>query len=817
MRLLIVGGVAGGASAAARARRLDEKAEIIMFERGEHISFANCGLPYHIGNTITDRDRLLVTTPEVMKEKFNIDVRTFNEVVSIDREKKEVLIKDLKSNREYHESYDALVLSPGAAPVKPPIPGIDNEGIYSLRNLKDMDAIKDSVKGKKSAVVVGGGYIGLEMIEALRHKKMDVTLVELAEQVMGPADYEMASLLHNEIIMNGVNLQLGKSVTKFEKSGDRLNVILSSGEKIETDTVIMAIGVRPENKLAKDAGLELGETGGIKVSPSMQTNDESIYAVGDAVEVIDFNTGKPALIPLAGPANRQGRIAVDNIFGRKRTYGQTQGSAVCKVFDLTFGMTGLSEKAAKKHSINYDKVYVHPASHASYYPGAHPVALKLLFNPEDGKVLGGQAIGVDGVDKRVDVIAVAVRAGLTVYDLEELELVYAPPYGSAKDPVNYAGFVAANVLRGDAKHFHAEEIERLKDNQKLLDVRTAEEIEAGAIPGAMHIPLHEIRDRIGELSKDKEYMIYCATGLRSYLAYRIFAQHGIKASSLDGGYRTYNMAMANSKAVYDKTEMSDDTGGEAEVEPDSIESSNYEIVQKIDASGLQCPGPIGQLKKAIGSVEIGQAVEIISTDPGFAADIPAWCRSTGNECVSVEKSDGGKFKAVVIKKGAQKCSAITSCSKKMTNVVFSNELDKAMATLIIANGAASAGYEVTLFFTFWGLSLLRKEQNVAVEKDMLGKMFGMMLPKGVKGLKLSQMNMAGMGSVMMNHVMESKNVMPLSELIEQAKENGVKFVACSMSMDVMGIKEEELIDGVEIGGVAMYIDSLSQSNAGLFI
>jgi len=815
MKILIIGGVAGGASAAARARRLDEKAEIILFERGEHISFANCGLPYHIGGVIPERESLLVTTPEVMYEKFAIDVRVRNEVVKIERDKKQVLVKDLKTGQDYVETYDYLILSPGAAAIKPPISGIDLPGIFSLRNLEDMDRIKSAVKGKASAVVVGGGYIGLEMTESLRHLGLEVTLVELANQVMGPADPEMATMQHTEIKMNSVNLRLGQSVTSFTANDDKIRVILSSGDKIDTDAVIMAIGVRPENGLAKDAGIEVGVTGGIKVNSFMQTSDESVYAVGDAVEVKDLMTGKPALIPLAGPANRQGRIAVDNIFGLKREYRDTQGSAVCKVFDLTFAMTGLSEKQAVKNAIRYDKVYVHPANHASYYPGATSISLKMIYDPDTGRVLGAQAVGLDGVEKRIDVMAVAIRAGMTVYDLEEMELCYAPPYGSAKDPVNYAGFVAANLLRGHGEHFHANEVSTLKPDQKLLDVRTLEEVQAGMIPGAVHIPLHELRQKISELSPDREYMVYCQAGLRGYLAYRILKQRGFRASNLDGGYKTY--CMFNQTAVYDKSSMGDDAGSESEIANDAAVAGDVNIVRTLDVSGLQCPGPISQLRKAIDTIDKGQAVEVLSTDPGFAADVPAWCRSTGHQSVSVEKVAGGKYRAVVRKLGQQSCTAITTCQKQMSNVIFSNDFDKAMAALIIANGAVAAGYKVTLFFTFWGLSLLRREPDKPVKKDMMEKMFGMMLPKGVDGLKLSKMNMGGMGTVMMHHVMASKNVATLKELLQQAIENGVKMVACSMSMDVMGIKESELIDGVELGGVAMYIDELSKSNAGLFI
>lgn len=814
MKILIVGGVAGGASAAARARRLSEDAEIILFERGEHISFANCGLPYFIGDIIDDREKLLVTTPEVMKSKFNIDVRVFNEVTGINRDKKEVSVKNLQTGEEYIEKYDSLILSPGASAVKPPISGIDTSGIFSLRNIEDMDRIKAAAKGKSSALVVGGGYIGLEMTESLAHAGMKVTLVELADQVMGPADKEMASMLHSELKMQGVDLKLGQSVNAFEKSEDKIRVSISSGEKVLVDLVIMAIGVRPENKLAKDAGLEIGVTGGIKVNARMQTSDESIYAVGDAVEVRDLMTGKPSLIPLAGPANRQGRIAADNIMGLHREYRDTQGSAVCKVFDLTFAMTGLSEKQAVKNAIRYDKIYVHPASHATYYPGATSISLKMIYDPDTGRVLGAQAVGLDGVEKRIDVMAVAIRAGMTVYDLEELELCYAPPYGSAKDPVNYAGFVAANLMREHARHFHVADLANLKSGQKIVDVRSPEEVMAGAIPGAVNIPLPDIRERIAEFSTDKEYLIYCQAGLRGYLACRILNQKGINATNLDGGYKTWSMV--NQSAVYDKGELPDDAGGEAEITHDAgcVEEK---IVKKIDVCGMQCPGPITRLREAVDSICKGDCVEVVSTDPGFAGDVPAWCRSTGNECVSVSKAPGGKYVAVVRKKSQLACVPLTSCQKQMTNVVFSNDLDKAMAALIIANGAAAAGYKTTLFFTFWGLSLLRKDPEKPVKKDLMEKMFGMMLPVGVDGLKLSKMNMGGMGTVMMHKVMDSKHVTPLRELLKQAIANKIKLVACSMSMDVMGIKEEELIDGVEIGGVAMYIDELSRSNAGLFI
>ncbi len=817
-KLLIVGGVAGGASAAARARRLDEGAEIILFERGPDISFANCGLPYHIGGTIAERDKLLVTTPEIMTAKFNIDVRTRSEVISIDREKKEVAVKNLKTGETYNEGYDHLILSPGAAPVRPPIPGIDNPKVMTLRNLEDMDRIIQSLDGKKAAAVIGGGYIGLEMAEALREKKIATTLIELAPQVMGPADPEMATVLHQELRLFGVNLKLETSVTAFEESADGVELILSDGEKLHVDAAVLAIGVKPETTLAVQAGLDLGSTGGIKVNDRMQTSDPDIYAVGDAVEVTDLTSSQPALIPLAGPANRQGRIAADNIFGRDSTYKNTQGTAICKVFNMAIGMTGLSEKTAKRQEIKVEKVYVHPASHASYYPGSHPVSLKLVFDPDTGKVLGAQAVGAEGIDKRIDVLAVAIRAGMTVYDLEEMELTYAPPFGSAKDPINYAGFAAANVLRGDVRLCSVDEMRRPAEHQKLIDVRTREEVAAGTIPGAKNIPLAELRDNLDALDKEKEYLIFCKVGLSGYLACRILSQHGFTCKNLSGGTKTYSMFNAGQDESIPESEItSDDPGAETVMASPAEPAAAGQIMEEIDACGLQCPGPIMQLSKGLDAIQPGEAIAITSTDPGFMADIPAWCNSTGNQLDLLEPANGA-YRAVITKQGqrAPVASAASAGPKRFTNVVFSNDFDKAVAAFIIANGAASMGYEVTLFFTFWGLNILRKEGAVSVKKNFIEKMFGWMMPKGPNKLSLSQMNMGGMGLAMIKGIMKHKNVSTLPELIESAQANGVKMVACAMSMDLMGIKREELIDGVEEGGVAMYIDHIGD-NGNLFI
>lgn len=815
-KIVIVGGVAGGASTAARARRLSEDAEIVLFERGPDISFANCGLPYHIGGTIADRDKLLVTTPEVMTAKFNVDVRVLSEVLSIDRDKKEVAVKNLKTGEKYVEAYDHLVLSPGASPIRPPIPGIDHANVLTLRNLEDMDRIIRSMENKTSAAVIGGGYIGLEMAEALREKKFETTLIELAPQVMGPADPEMATVLHQELRLYGVDLKLETSVTAFEESEDGVDLILSDGEKLHVDFAVLAIGVKPESKLAVEAGLELGSTGGIKVNDHMVTSDPAIYAVGDAVEVIDFSTRQPALIPLAGPANRQGRIAADNLFGRDSVYKETQGTAICKVFNMAIGMTGLSEKAARRQNIAYEKVYVHPASHASYYPGSHPVSLKLLFDPETGRVLGAQAVGAKGVDKRIDVIAVAVRAGLTVYDLEEMELSYAPSFGSAKDPVNYAGFAASNVLRGDTRLSSVEEMSHPAENQVLLDVRTPEEVAAGTIPGAKNIPLAQLRGRLAELNRDKEYLLFCKVGLSGYLAGRILSQHGFKNKNLSGGLKTYSMMTDQNQAGIPEEETTGDDAGMDTIVNETQTHDAGTVVRTIDACGLQCPGPILQLSKTLEGVQPGEAIAITSTDPGFMGDVPAWCNSTGNQLDSLEPADGA-YRAVITKKAkVTGAVAVNAGPKRFTNVVFSNDLDKAIAAFIIANGAATMGYEVTLFFTFWGLNILRKDAPVTVKKTLIEKMFGFMMPKGPNKLKLSQMQMGGMGAAMIKGIMKQKNVLSLPELMQTAIDNGVKIVACTMSMDLMGIHSEELIDGIEEGGVAMYIDQIG-GNANLFI
>ncbi len=801
-RILIVGGVAGGASTAARARRLSEDAEIIMFEKSGYISFANCGLPYYIGGQIKDRNRLLVQTSESMRKRFNIDVRVKTEVLKINRKNKSVETKNLITGKEKTESYDVLVLSPGAEPFKPPIKGIENS--LTLRNVEDMDKIISNLDGVKTATVVGGGFIGLEMAEALVDKNIKVTIVELANQIMGPVDLEIASLLHSEISANGVSLKLGTSVDLIEKS----SVKLSSGENLESDITIMAIGVKPETKLAKDAGLNIGERGGILVDDYMKTNDENIFAVGDAIEVKDFVGNFQTMVPLAGPANRQGRIAADNIFGRLTTYKKTQGTSICKVFNTAVAMTGMNEKSLLREKISYEKIYIHPSSHAGYYPGAHQMSLKLLFSLDSGKIFGAQAVGADGIDKRIDIIATAIRSNLTVFDLEELELCYAPPFGSAKDPVNYAGFVAANIIKKDCQVCHVSDIINATENQVILDVRTKAENETGKIKNSINIPLDDLRNRLTELSNDKEYLVYCAAGLRGYIGCRILTQNGYKCKNLSGGFKTYKgVTQSVPKVELPLKKMKSETDVENQI------MKNNEISVQIDACGMQCPGPIMKIKETIESLNEGETISITSTDPGFFEDSKAWCESTGNTLVNLENENG--IISAVVAKGTKQVSK--GLEKNKTIVVFSGDFDKAMAAFIIANGAAAMGSKVTLFFTFWGLNILRKDDHISVKKNMIEKMFGMMMPRGAKKLKLSKMNMMGMGTSMMKGIMKNKNAASLPELIDSALKNGVKLIACTMSMDMMGIKREEMIDGIEEGGVAMYLNKAESGNVNLFI
>ncbi|WP_027400247.1 FAD-dependent oxidoreductase [Anaerovorax odorimutans] len=842
-KVVIIGGVAGGATTAARLRRLDESLEIIILERGEYISYANCGLPYYIGDVIKEREALLLQTPQVMKSRFNIDVRTSNEVVSIDKKQKSVVIKNVKTQEEYVENYDTLVIATGSSPLKPNIPGIDGPGINTLWTIPDTDEIKAFIEQKKPkrATVIGGGFIGLEMAENLHASGCEVTLVEMQDQVMAPADYEMAQLLHENMRMNNVNLLLGDGVKSFSHNNGVTTIELQSGKTIDTELVILSIGVKPNSQLAKDAGLTLNKRGGIVVNKNLKTSDPNIYSVGDVIEVEDYVLKNPTMIPLAGPANKQARICANNIF--KETHGAkdkleeykgTQGTSVAKVFDLTVATTGINEKTlikmGKKVNKDYYVALINQKSHAGYYPGATPLTLKLLFDPS-GNIFGAQIVGLEGVDKRIDVIASTQRMGGTIHDLCELELAYAPPYSSAKDPVNMAGFVAENILNGLVSFTSWDHIKKtLNENpskQIILDVGEDAERMAFEIPNSYHIPLGQLRQRLSELDKDKLIIPYCAIGVRSYNAARILMNSGFKNVKVyPGGTTLYK------SVFHENTEKkTTDTSASVSNKKDSNESNekkidlNNIVAKKVlDCSGLQCPGPIMRVFNTVNEIEPGDIIQVSATDMGFARDIDAWCKRTGNTLVKSERI--GKENIVYIQKGTNNNadtnssgtpSGAVSIPQGKTIIVFSGDLDKVLASFIIANGAASLGRPVTMFFTFWGLNALRKTEKQNIKKPFIENMFGSMMPRGTTKLSLSKMHMGGMGTKMMKKVMRDKNIDSLEDLMKQAMANGVKLIACTMSMDVMGITKDELIDGVDFAGVAAYLGDAEESNVNLFV
>lgn len=814
MNYLIIGGVAGGATVAARLRRMDEKANIILFERGKYVSYANCGLPYYIGDTINNREKLFVQTAKGFTDRFRIDIRTEQEVTAIRPDKKEVEIKNLSTGETYTETYDKLVLSPGAEPLRPGIEGIGSKKIFTLRNVPDTDTIKNYVntENPKRAIVVGGGFIGLEMAENLHDLGIQVDVVEMANQVMAPLDFSMAAIVHRQLTDKGVGLHLEDGVSRFEEKDGGVTVHLRSGKQIATDMVLLSIGVRPETKLAKDAGLAIGERGGIAVNDYMQTSDADIYALGDAVEVRHLVTGQPALIPLAGPANKQGRIVADNIvFGNKKKYPGSIGTSIAKVFDLTVAAAGANAKLLQQNNIPYISSYTHGASHAGYYPGAVPLSIKILFAPENGKLLGAQIVGFNGVDKRIEMLAQVIQRGGTVHDLAELEHAYAPPYSSAKDPVNMAGFVAENILNKKSRIIQWRELAELPADTIRIDVRTHDEYKLGTIPGFINIPVDELREHLDELPKEKPIVVTCAVGLRGYLAYRILVQNGFKhVRNLSGGYKTWSVATAPIKEIVShKPEIPEST---------SYENSDSQInLLKVDACGLMCPGPVMQLKKNYEALKIGEQLQITATDQAFGKDVTSWCKMTGAELVALENKNGVVAATIRKQEKTASCEISRNNADNKTLIVFSDDLDKALASFVIANGAASTGKKVTMFFTFWGLNVIKKQHKPTVTKDIFGKMFGWMLPTHSGKLKLSKMNMGGAGSWMMRLIMKRKRIDSLESLIQQAIDNGVEMIACTMSMDVMGVQKEELMDNVTLGGVASYLERAEEANVNLFI
>ena len=814
MNYLIIGGVAGGATVAARLRRMDEKANIILFERGKYVSYANCGLPYYIGDTINNREKLFVQTAKGFTDRFRIDIRTEQEVTAIRPDKKEVEIKNLSTGEIYTETYDKLVLSPGAEPLRPGIEGIGSKKIFTLRNVPDTDTIKNYVntENPKRAIVVGGGFIGLEMAENLHDLGIQVDVVEMANQVMAPLDFSMAAIVHRQLTDKGVGLHLEDGVSRFEEKDGGVTVHLRSGKQIATDMVLLSIGVRPETKLAKDAGLAIGERGGIAVNDYMQTSDADIYALGDAVEVRHLVTGQPALIPLAGPANKQGRIVADNIvFGNKKKYPGSIGTSIAKVFDLTVAAAGANAKLLQQNNIPYISSYTHGASHAGYYPGAVPLSIKILFAPENGKLLGAQIVGFNGVDKRIEMLAQVIQRGGTVHDLAELEHAYAPPYSSAKDPVNMAGFVAENILNKKSRIIQWRELAELPADTIRIDVRTHDEYKLGTIPGFINIPVDELREHLDELPKEKPIVVTCAVGLRGYLAYRILVQNGFKhVRNLSGGYKTWSVATAPIKEIVShKPEIPEST---------SYGNSDSQInLLKVDACGLMCPGPVMQLKKNYKALKIGEQLQITATDQAFGKDVTSWCKMTGAELVALENKNGVVAATIRKQEKTASCEISRNNADNKTLIVFSDDLDKALASFVIANGAASTGKKVTMFFTFWGLNVIKKQHKPTVTKDIFGKMFGWMLPTHSGKLKLSKMNMGGAGSWMMRLIMKRKRIDSLESLIQQAIDNGVEMIACTMSMDVMGVQKEELMDNVTLGGVASYLERAEEANVNLFI
>lgn len=816
-KYLIVGGVAGGATAAARIRRLTEDAEIILFEKGKYISYANCGLPYYIGGVIEERDRLFVQTPQAFGRRFQIDVRVEHEVTAIDTAQQRVTVRTA-DGREYNETYDKLLLSPGASPVVPPLAGIDGEGIFTLRNVSDTDRIKSYMEthSVKRAVIVGGGFIGLEMAENLKHAGAEVAVVEMAPQVMGPIDYSMAAIVHTHLLQQNVKLYLEQAVERFSREGEELTVHFKSGIALKANLVLLSIGVRAETRLAQAAGLRLGEMRGIWVNEYLRTSDAHIYAVGDAIEFPHPITGKPWLNFLAGPANRQARIVADNmVLGDVTKYEGAIGTSIAKVFDLTVAATGLPAKRLKQMEIPYLSATIHNGSHAGYYPGASQMDIKITFSPSDGRLYGAQIVGYDGVDTRIDQFALAIKQGATVEQLTRLEHAYAPPFSSAKDPVAIAGYVAGNILSGKMDPLYWREMQQVDTSKvTLVDVRTSDEYSLGSIPGAVNIPLDDLRSRMVEIPTDRPVWLFCGVGLRGYLASNILKGNGYKeVRNLIGGLKTYKTAIAKIE-----TPTGFDTPCCETASCCSPSSVCEKTRIKVDACGIQCPGPILKMKQAMESLQAGQLLQVRATDAGFPRDAEAWCRSTGHKFVS-KRAEGGVH-IVEIEK-ATPCAAEAVQPQRgelgKTFILFSDDLDKTLATFVLANGAAATGKKVSIFFTFWGLNAIKKTHKPAVKKDIFGRMFSWMLPSDSTRLALSKMHMMGIGSRLMRYLMKRKGVDSLESLRQQAIDNGVEFIACQMSMDVMGVSREELLDNVTVGGVASYMERAEQACVNLFI
>ena len=834
MKLVVVGGVAAGMSTAARARRLDESAEIVVFERAHHVSFANCGLPYHIGEVIADRDRLLLQTPDSLRDSLALDVRTGHDVIAIDPAAKTVRVRDLDSGAEFDETYDKLALCPGAAAFIPPLAGVDNPRIHVLRRVGDMDRIKAAVDGAdggpaKHAVVIGAGYIGLELAENFHHRGVETVIVEMGDQIMPPLDRELTTQMESYIRAHGISLQLNTQAAAFSETADgRIRVELQNSEFLVTDLVVLAAGVRPNTDLAASAGVELGPRGGIKVDDRMRTSVPDIWAAGDAVEVEHLILPGTHLIPLAGPANRQGRVAAENICGRDSAWSPVQGTSIVKMFEMVAGATGANQRQLTAAGIPFERVQVHPSGHAGYYPGTAKMQLKVLFEPGSGKLLGAGIVGFDGVDKRLDVLATAIRAGLTVFDLQDLELAYAPPFGSAKDPINMAGFVGANLLKGDVALWYPSEYPGATQDARIIDVRGPDEYDIWHLPGAENVPLHTIRQACADWDRDRPLRLYCATGFRSYLAYRALVQRGFgDVSTLSGGMSTFrafhDVSFAADVDTYEPIEnyaedvTGTNTGKAHPAVPPVGPAAPTGVSVDLDCTGLACPGPIMKLQARVEELQPGDDVLVHVSDPGFRLDAPAWASKNGHELLEIYP-EGPGYAARFRKGGAvQPTGAAARIRDKKTLVVFSGDFDRVLASFILANGSVAMGDEVSMFFTFWGLNALRRTDPPARDKGLMERAFTVMMPSGPEKLPLSTMNMLGGGPAMIKRIMADHNVPSLPELIAAAQAQGVRLVACTMTMELLGIAQEDLIDGVELGGVAMMYGESNESNAQFFI
>lgn len=821
-RYLIIGGVAGGATAATRLRRRDEEAEIVLVERGAYISYASCGLPYYIGGEIEARESLLVMTPERLRANFAIDVRTETEAVSVDAAAKTVRLRG-KDGSEEDLSYDALLLSPGARPIRPRIPGIESSRIHTLRTIPDADALHACARQGGRAAVIGGGFIGVEMAENLARIGLSVTLVEAAPHILAPFDADMAPLIERELSENGIALSLGDGVASFEEKGDLLSITLASGASLDVDFAVLAIGVTPDTAFLEGSGIERNERGFLLTDDRMRTSAPDVYAVGDAVESFDALTGAPMTLALAGPASRQARIAADNMAGGDAHYHGMQHTSILKAFSRTAAATGASERALRRAGLSYGKdffiVLLHPFSHVTYYPGAEQMTVKLLFGA-DGRVLGAQIIGTRGVKARIDAIAAAIRRQASIEDLADIELAYAPPFGAPKDPVNLAGLVAQNLLTGLVSFVRVGELDAARaKGAQILDVREPAELLAVSIEGATNLPLGKLRTRYRELDKKTDWIVLCRVGQRAYNAARFLASKGFRAKVLMGGILSYRAERAAEKAAPRTPAATGAAPGRTEEAPkeDEEPAPRDAIARRVSLAGLSCPGPVMHLSKIMEELKEGEIAELTATDAGFYEDSLAWCRATGNNLLLREKT--GRGIRVQVQKSAPDAEEAAPLAgtnftvRPKTILVFSGDLDKALAAFILANGAAATGAKVTMFFTFWGLSVLRREAKSSAKKPLLARLFSAMLPKGASRLPLSNFHMMGLGTRLMKKIMRDHDIMSLESLIKSARDAGVELIVCQMTMDLMGIRKEELLDGVTIGGVAAFLEKAEQSSA----